>query len=161
MTVGEFNQCVDLYSDNIYRFLLKNTRDADLAKDLVQDSYEKLWARVTEVSFTKAKSYLFTTAYHCFIDMIRREKFRGTMDEVNLPDHIHNDQYSDLNEMLHKALEKLPEVQRSVVLLRDYEGYSYEEIAEITGLSDAQVKVYIFRGRLFLKNYIGKLETVI
>jgi len=55
----------------------------------------------------------------------------------------------------------LPEIQRSVVLLRDYEGYSYNEIAEITGLSESQVKVYIFRARTFLKNYIGSLEIVI
>jgi len=46
-------------------------------------------------------------------------------------------------------------------LLRDYEGYSYEEIAEITGLSESQVKVYIFRGRAFLKSYIGNLESVL
>ena len=53
------------------------------------------------------------------------------------------------------------ETNRSVILLRDYEGYSYNEIAEITGLNEAQVKVYIYRGRLFLKKYIGSIETVI
>jgi RNA polymerase sigma-70 factor (ECF subfamily) len=46
-------------------------------------------------------------------------------------------------------------------MLRDYEGYSYEEIASITGLTESQVKVYIFRARMFLKNYIGSIETVI
>ncbi|MEA3444640.1 MAG: sigma factor-like helix-turn-helix DNA-binding protein, partial [Bacteroidota bacterium] len=51
--------------------------------------------------------------------------------------------------------------QRSVVVLRDYEGYSYKEIAEITELSESQVKVYIYRARLFLKNYIGSTEAVV
>jgi DNA-directed RNA polymerase specialized sigma24 family protein len=46
-------------------------------------------------------------------------------------------------------------------MLRDYEGYSYDEIAEITDLSETQVKVYIYRGSMFLKNYIRKLETII
>jgi DNA-directed RNA polymerase specialized sigma24 family protein len=46
-------------------------------------------------------------------------------------------------------------------MLRDYEGYSYEEIASITGLTESQVKVYIFRGRLFLKKYLGSIEAVI
>ena len=161
MTVEEYNKCVDMYSDNIYRFLLKNTKDSDKAKDIVQDTYEKLWIRVNDVDFVKVKSYLFTTAYHTFIDMYRREKFRGEMKEVNLYKHTTSEQYSDLNEILHKALELLPDIQRSVILLRDYEGYSYEEIAEITGLNDSHVKVYIFRARMFLKNYIGTMETVI
>lgn len=70
-------------------------------------------------------------------------------------------QYSDLNEILHLALERLPENQKSLVLLRDYEGYSYREIGEITGMTEAQVKINIYRGRVALKNYIGKIETVI
>jgi len=83
------------------------------------------------------------------------------MDDIRSDRFNHSDQYSDLNEILHQAISQLPEVQRTVILLRDYEGYSYEEIAEITGLNESQVKVYIFRGRLFLKNYIGKPERVI
>ena len=67
----------------------------------------------------------------------------------------------DLKEVLDRALATLPPVQRSVVLLRDLEGYSYEEIAELTNLNLAQVKVYIYRGRTALKEYIGQLETVL
>ena len=67
----------------------------------------------------------------------------------------------DLQEVLHEALNRLPEIQKSVILLRDYEGYNYEEIAEITGLNLSQVKVYIFRGRKQLKEYIGSIEKVI
>ncbi|NJM16278.1 MAG: hypothetical protein HC896_13690 [Bacteroidales bacterium] len=55
----------------------------------------------------------------------------------------------------------MPEVQRTLILLRDYEGYSYNEIASITGLTEAQVKVYIFRGRVALKSFIGNIQTVI
>lgn len=161
MTVDEYNKCVDLYSDNIYRFLLKNAKDKDIAKDLVQDTYEKLWMKVSEINFLKSKSYLFSIAYHSFIDLCRKNKFRGLFDEAGFTENYHSEQYSDLNEVLHNALELLPDVQRSVVMLRDYEGYSYDEISQITGLSSAQVKVYIFRGRMFLKNYIGKLEMII
>jgi len=66
-----------------------------------------------------------------------------------------------LKELLKEAVNRLPEIQKSVILLRDYEGYSYEEIGEITGLNESQVKVYIYRARLFLKEYIGSLENVI
>lgn len=161
MTVEEFNISVDEHSDNIYRFILKNIKNQDKAKDIVQDTYEKLWIKIETVSAEKVKSYLFTTAYHTMIDMLRREKKQGDFNSVKPDNYSHNEQYSDLNEILHEAIAKLPDDQRSVIMLRDYEGYSYEEIAEITGLSESQVKVYIYRGRMFLKDYIGKLEVVI
>ena len=63
--------------------------------------------------------------------------------------------------MLDAALSTLPPIQRSVVLLRDLEGYTYEEIAELTGLNLPQVKVYISRGRTALKEYIGQLDLVL
>ena len=83
------------------------------------------------------------------------------IEESHIRDLVYESQYTDLNEILHAALERLPEHQRSVILLRDYEGYSYQEIAEITGMSEAQVKINIYRGRIALKNYIGKIETVL
>jgi RNA polymerase sigma-70 factor (ECF subfamily) len=161
MTAEQYNECVDRHSDNVYRFILKNLHDEDKAKDVIQDAFEKLWVKLDTVSADKAKSYLFTTAYHLMIDLLRREKKSATMDEVDFSEQIHNSQFSDLNDILNEAVSRLPEKQRSVVLLRDYEGYSYEEIGQITGLSEAQVKVYIFRARAFLKNYIGSLERVI
>jgi len=161
MTAAEFNQCVDLYADNLYRFILKNIRDEEKARDIVQDTYEKLWLKVSEVESTNAKSYMFTTAYRTMIDKIRRDKKQGDMTEANLNSMGHTSQYSDLKEVLNEGLAKLPEIQRTVLLLRDYEGYNYAEIGEITGLSESQVKVYIFRARAFLKNYIGALQNVI
>jgi RNA polymerase sigma-70 factor (ECF subfamily) len=161
MITEEYNQTVDLYSDAIFRFVLKNIKDEDKAKDIVQDTYEKLWNNHKNVNFSKVKSYLFSTAYHTLIDLVRREKKRGDWDEVNERDLSYSNSYSDLNELLHRALDQLPEKQKMVVLLRDYEGYAYNEISEITGLTEAQVKVYIFRARKFLKAYIGKIEAVI
>ena len=74
---------------------------------------------------------------------------------------IYESQYSDLNEILQDALKRLPGQQKTAVMLRDYEGYSYKEIGDITGLSEAQVKINIYRGRLALKSYIGKIETIL
>jgi len=161
MTVNEYNQCVDDFSDGIYRFLLKNTRDADLANDLVQDSFMKLWVKHKAVDFKKSKSYLFSTAYHTMIDYIRKNE-RITSIEGNVKvEPSGDDGYSDLKEILDEAVKKLPDIQRSVVLLRDYEGYSYKEIGEITELTEAQVKVYIYRARLFLKKYIVSPDYVV
>ncbi|MDP4187280.1 MAG: RNA polymerase sigma factor [Bacteroidota bacterium] len=161
MTPEEYNKSVYDYSDRLYRFILKNIKDKDKANDIIQDTYEKLWLKAETVSNEKVKSYLFTTAYHTMIDTMRYDKRNADLEEIDAEDQVNEQTYTGLQEILHEAVSKLPEVQRSVVLLRDYEGYSYEEIAQITGLSESQVKVYIFRGRIFLKNYIGSLEKVI
>lgn len=161
MTVKEYNTTVDLYSDGVFRFILKNIRDEEKAKDIVQESFTKLWINAEGVNYAKVKSYLFSTAYHTMIDGIRKEKRIVDFENVRSIDYSHSEQYSDLKEILNEAVNRLPDDQRSVVLLRDYEGYSYNEISEITGLNESQVKVYIYRARVFLKNYIGSLEAVI
>jgi RNA polymerase sigma factor (sigma-70 family) len=161
MTVKEYNRSVDEFSDSVFRFVRANLKDLDRSNDIVQDSYEKLWRNVTEIEYRVVKSWLFSTAYHATIDVIRKERKIVPYEELYESSLIHESQYSDLNEILHLALEKLPDTQKSLVLLRDYEGYSYKEIGEITGLSEAQVKINIYRGRMMLKNFIGKIEIVI
>lgn len=152
---------MDSYSDSLYRFILKHIKDEAAAQDIVQDTYEKVWRKVNDVESTNAKSYLFTTAHHTLVDYTRKAKKQGDYNEVIENKLGHEKQYSDLKEILNMALDKLPEIQKSVVLLRDYEGYDYSEIGKITNLTESQVKVYIFRARAFLKNYIGKIEAVI
>ena len=161
MTTAQYNQCVDAYADGVYRFILKNIRDEEKARDIVQESFEKMWIKVAEISHEKARSYLFTTAYHTMIDMIRRDSRHTGFDEAVMEEQGYRDEYSGLKEILDKALALLPEVQRSVIMLRDYEGYSYQEIGEIAGLNESQVKVYIYRARTFLKNYIGRMDVVV
>jgi RNA polymerase sigma-70 factor (ECF subfamily) len=161
MTVKEYNRAVEEFADSVYRFIRGNLKDDDRANDIVQDAFEKLWRHVAEIDYKVTKSWLFSTAYHNMIDIIRREKRMTTLEVSHENNLIYESNYSDLNEILHEALERLPEQQKSVVLLRDYEGYSYKEIGDITGLSEAQVKINIYRGRLALKNYIGKIETLI
>ena len=160
MTAKEFNTAVDLYADSIYRFVLKHVRNKMLADDVVQETYAKVWERHESIQAEKAKSYLFTSAYHCMIDLLKKENRSASIEGVepigNKGDHHH----FDVQRVLHEALDTLPEIQKSVVLLRDYEGYSYEEIAEITGLTDAQVKVYIFRARQALKSVLKSVELV-
>lgn len=161
MTKKEYNACVDKYADGLYRFMLSNIKDRDKAQDLVQDTFEKLWRKYDEVQLEKAKSFLFTVAYHAMIDMLRKEKRIGQLNEADINNLYHTKQYSDLNEILHQAIQLLPPEQRMVILLRDYEGYSYSEIGQIAELTESQVKVYIYRGRQFLKKYIGSISAVI
>ena len=161
MTKPEYNNCVDQYSDGVYRFILKNMKDVDKAKDIVQEAFVRLWDKVEEVNYEKAKSYVYTTAYHCFINQIRYEKRVTQIEDFHTDSRSTQNSYSDLKEIINEAVDKLPEIQRSVVLLRDYEGYSYKEIGEITNLNESQVKVYIYRARVFLKNYLVSMDVVV
>lgn len=161
MTVAEYNQCVDQHSDNVYRFILKNIRDEATAMDIVQDAFERMWVKFREISTEGAKSYLFTAAYNRMIDYTRKEKRMERMADGYEYGQAALGQYSDVKEVLDEALQRLPDIQQSVILLRDYEGYSYEEIGKITGLSESQVKVYIFRGRMALKNYLVSIEYLV
>ena len=161
MTVQEYNQCVDLGGRRIIKKKNKNMKDEDKAKDIVQSTFEKLWMKADGVSFKKAKSYIFSTAYHTMIDSFRKDKRMEGLEEIDLEEPSYNSEYKGINEILEAGLQKLPQIQRSVILLRDYEGYSYEEIGKITELSESQVKVYIYRARKSMKEYIGSLEQVL
>ncbi len=161
MSIAEFNQSVDLFSDAIYRFILKNMRDEDEARDVVQDTFEKVWLKASEVSFEKSKSYLFTTAYRLMLERFRKKKRVTSIESSLRVVAVNSTPEFDLKKVLNEAVERLPEDQRAVILLRDYEGYSYQEIGEITGLNESQVKVYIFRARVSLKNYIVHAENLV
>jgi RNA polymerase sigma-70 factor (ECF subfamily) len=161
MTVKEYNISVDQFSDNIFRFALKHLRNEMSAKDIVQDTFTKVWIKHAEISFEKVKSYLFTTAYHLIIDWVKKEKRNGDFESISSDEYLVLQDHFDLKEIINKALLRLPEIQKTVVLLRDYEGYNYSEIAEITDLSESQVKVYIFRARKTLQSYLKDLELVL
>ena len=161
MTEREYNECVNLYADNVYRFILKNLGHKEDAKDVVQGAFEKLWINRLGVENERCKSYLFTIAYHQMIDHIRKNKRISYKEEFKENDNGASSPKHDTKRILNEALAKLNEKQRSLVLLKDYEGYSYQEIGQITGLNESQVKVYLHRARLQLREYIVKVENVI
>ena len=161
MTEREYNNCVNLYADSVYRFILKNLRHEEDSRDIVQGSFEKLWVSREQVDNEKSKSYLFTIAYHKMIDHIRKNKRMSLRDGFHENANGAVSQQNNAKRILEEALGKLSETQRSLVMLKDYEGYNYIEIGEITGLNESQVKVYLHRARLQLRAYIVKPENVI
>jgi RNA polymerase sigma factor (sigma-70 family) len=161
MTEREYNECVKTYADNVYRFILKNLKHEEDARDVVQTAFEKMWRNRDEIDPVKCKSYLFTVAYHQMIDHIRKVKRVQLKEEFSAEAKVQNRPANNLKKILEEALNRLSETQRSLVLLKDYEGYSYDEIGQITGLSESQVKVYLHRARVQLKDYLVKIENVI
>ena len=151
---------IDLYADNAYRFVVKQLRDEASAQDIIQDVFEKVWLKRKDISFEKCKSYLFTSAYRTMVDWIRKNKKVSFEEDISSA-HSYEHQSSDLKDHLDKAFELLPEIQKTTIMLRDYEGYDYKEIGSITGLTESQVKVYIYRARKKLQAYLISVDTIL
>ncbi len=161
MTEREYNECVNQYADNVFRFIVKNLRHEEDARDIVQSAFEKLWRSRDTVETEKSKSFLFTVAYNQMIDHLRKSKRFVLTEEFG--EESRGVQYQpvpQLRKSLQEALNKLNETQRSLVMLKDYEGYSYEEIGEIMNLNPSQVKVYLHRARLTMRNILVSRENV-
>ena len=160
MTEKNYNDCVTQYADNVFRFIVKNLKHKEDARDIVQTAFEKLWRNREAVENDKCKSYLFTVAYNQMIDHIRKNKRIHLQEDFTEDSRIGHQTNSQTKKILMEALNKLNETQKSLVMLKDYEGYSYEEIGKIMNLSGSQVKVYLHRARLTLRDYLVKAENV-
>jgi len=162
MSEKEFNQIVELHSDALYRFALKNIKVVEEAQEIVQTAFEKLWLNRNNVNLEKSKSYLFRVAYNYLIDMIRKQRKEADWtEELEQVPNTEVVEFKDLKRVIDQALNSLSEAHRNAIMLRDYEGYSYAEIGEIMNISEAQVKVNIFRGRKQMQQLLGKMEYYI
>lgn len=155
MTTQEYNQAVDQFSDSVYRFALRCCSSRERCKDAVQEAFATLWEHRRKIAFSQSKAYLLSTVHNHLMSEWRHSK----VEEKNLPElqgalSENPNPSFDLRELLQKALETLPPVQRECLQLRDVEGYSYNEIAAILHLSLSQVQVYIFRARVAMKKLL-------
>lgn len=151
MTVNEYNCAVQVHSHHLYRFILKLLRKKEETNDIVQEAYMKLWQHKENIEVDKVKSWLFTVAHNIMLNQIKKEKRMESMELGNFDEPYTTNNRFELKELIDKSLDQLPEIQKSIILLRDLEGYNYKEIGEILNLSEAQVKVYLFRGRQKIK----------
>lgn len=147
-----------MYSDMLYRYALKisgNEMDAD---DIVQVVFEKVWKRIDKVDFDRVKSLLFKIAHNHVIDQYRKTKSRREHEQQYDVAHTESYKQFEASDILEQAFEKLSEEYKSLIMMRDAEGYAYEEIAEALNLSLSQVKVYLFRARKQMQEAIKSLE---
>jgi RNA polymerase sigma-70 factor (ECF subfamily) len=161
MTVSEYNTCVNDLADGLYRFALKITGNQSVAEDFVQDAFERLWRKAHRIDVIKAKAYLFRTVVNLQIDAARRSKLSKIHLDSQTTPTIEPPIPFDLKKHLDEGIHRLTEVQRNALLLRDYEGYSYLEIADILNVSEDTVKVTIFRARKSLKEYLVTIEALV
>jgi len=159
LTKEEYNRTVNDLSHRLFGFVFKLTKDEEDANDLVQDAFMKLWSNRKKVEFKKAKSWLFTTSHNAFINFIKKSNRQTRMEEGTDISFEAKNRF-ELKEIIDMAMEKLSDLQKSIILLRDLEGYNYKEIGEMLDLNESQVKVYLFRARKKIKDQIKDLSIL-
>ncbi len=158
----EYNIVVQEQSKKLYAYALHFLRNSEDAHDIVQEVYEKMWIHRKKVEFEKAKAWMFTTAHNAMINFVqKKQRLALTNDMSHFEKGISKMHLFESKEVVLRAVSILPPVQKSIILLRDLEGYSYQEIGQILNLSDAQVKVYLFRGRNKIKKQLKGLKELV
>lgn len=162
MNRKEYNNVIDEHSGNLFGYAIRFLRNEEDAKDIVQDVLERLWVNRKRVAVEKAKSWMFTTAHNAMINFSVRKGRVKLSDEMETYEKVSvSTNTFESNQVVDRAVSILPPLQKTIILLRDLEGYSYKEIGEILDLSDSQVKVYLFRARKKIKKQLkGMMELV-
>lgn len=162
MTRREYNIAVEEFSGRLFGFSLKYLQSSEDASDIVQDVFEKLWKNRKKVEVEKVKSWLFTCAHNAMINFMKKRSRMTYSDEITSNEAADSDSDAlEMKEIIEKTLNQLPPLQKSIILLRDLEGYNYKEIGEILELSEAQVKVYLFRARKKIKKQLKDLTILL
>ena len=171
---GQFDRFPDLvkrYEQKLYNFSLRMCRDAADAEDTVQETFLNVFRYLKDFRYeTKFKNWLYRVAASTCIKKRRKSKFAPQrelsldeflpQDETEIPDQVPRwalrplDKLlsDELSDKINAAIFTLPEKYRLVIVLRDIEGFSTAETAQILNLSDANVKVRLHRARLFLRD---------
>lgn len=153
---------VKAHSNKLYGYAMSFLRNTEDAEDILQDVFEKLWLNRKKVEVEKAKSWMFTTAHNAMLNLINRKSRVQLPGDENLPESSKKDVNKfESNQVVDRAVNILPPIQKSIILLRDLEGYTYEEIGEMLSLSSSQVKVYLFRARNKIKKQLKGLKELV
>lgn len=163
MLFNDFEMMVIPFKNKLFRFALRIVGNEFDAEDVIQEVMIKLWKKREALEKVDNKeAWCMTITRNMSIDWLRKRK-KEIVDIAERHDIGSGEmdaqsslELDDLQVMVRKCISELPEKQRESIHLRDIEGYSYKEIAEITHTSVDQVKVLIFRGRQRLKDIIIK-----
>jgi RNA polymerase sigma-70 factor (ECF subfamily) len=158
----EYNIAVSTHSGKLYGFALKFLRNSEDAQDVMQDVFEKLWINRKKVEAEKAKAWMFTTAHNAMINFVMKKQRMILPGDDLIPETAKMERsVFESSQVVDRAVSILPPVQKSIILLRDLEGYTYDEIGNILELSPSQVKVYLFRARNKIKKQLKGLTQLV
>ena len=167
----KFHDLVKRYEQKLYNFSLRMCRDHSDAEDMIQETFLNVFRYLKDFRYeTKFKNWLYKVASSTCIKKRRKSKFAPEKelslddfhpgDQTEVPDHVPDWALKPLDKLLNQELSStinqailsLPKKYRLVVVLRDIEGFSTAETAQILSISPANVKVRLHRARLFLRD---------
>ncbi|MEC7620002.1 MAG: sigma-70 family RNA polymerase sigma factor [Bacteroidota bacterium] len=144
MTAKDFKMIYDEHFDDLRRYLIYRSGDQDLSGDIAQNVFMKVWTKKIEIASGNIKSLLFKMATDEFISHIRRKKVEKEYTEsidlrlIREPDN--NDDLLEKKVLFQKALNQLPEKQKTALLMNKMQGLTYKEIAEVLNLSQKAIE---------------------
>ena len=163
----EFHSLAEPLGNKIFRFLFVILKSEEEARDLAQETLIKLWVQTKSgIEISNMEAWTFRVARNMAMDKLKSYHARNTrgimtvdnnMSHQASPDFIHENK--ELGQLLENTMQQLPELQRDTLHLRDVEGYSYDQIADMLDCSLGQVKTSIFRARQKMKELLVKNEA--
>ena len=153
--------------NELFRLALRITLNRVEAEDVVQETMIKVWNRRDHWDELESiEAFCLTICRNIAIDKTRKaeNQNQSLADEHDAPDHSYSSNpeeqamQQDRVRLVRHLIDNLPEKQRSVMQLRDIEGKSYKEIAQILAISEDQVKINIFRARQAIKQKFIETE---
>ena len=150
----------------LFRLALRITTNREEAEDVVQETLVKVWDKRAEWdAIDSMEAFALSVCRNLSIDCTkRRGRHDASLDEVGAQEAVsHHNPYEEAAQsnrvrIVRRLVDSLPEKQRSCIQLRDFEGKSYKEVAEVMGISESQVKVNIFRARQAIKTKFEQLD---
>jgi len=144
LTAKDFKMIYDAHFDNLRRYLIYRSGDQDLSVDIAQNVFMKVWTKKIEITSGNIKSLLFKMATDEFISHIRKKKVEKEYTEsidlrlIREPDN--NDYLLEKKVLFQKALNQLPEKQKTALLMNKMQGLTHKEIAEVLNLSQKAIE---------------------
>ncbi len=153
--------------EKLFRLALRITLDTAEAEDVTQDTLLRAWEKRDDLTHLESlEAYVLAMGRNLALDRIKRSEAGNTSIEAtatDAPDYTPGADEKMENEerleRIRRIFNQLPETQRTVMQLRDVEGKSYREVAEIMGITVANVKVTLHRARLAVRLQYEKIES--
>ena len=153
-----FRILYDAYYARVYRFCLRMVDDEAIAKDAFQETFIRMFEHRASLRGVNVRSWLFSIARRVCLNLIRgkragHESFDETyhaMDDAEEHDVV-------LRQQIDKALAQLPVALRESLVLREFEGYTYQEIADTVGIDLSLAKVRVYRARLMMRKILAPI----
>ena len=163
MEAETFKQRFLPFHPKLYRIALALVESPEDAEDILQEAYTRLWSkRASLEAVQNPEAFAITIVRNLCLDFLRSPRSNSRsepLEAITLPSEDSPDRQVELRDQLRQVrrlIEELPPNQRQVIRLRGMEDCSLEEIAQITGVSDTNVRTLLSRARKYIKE---KLKT--